>query len=134
MGYLMLLLVLFSAATYSGCIENPYEGTKVIEVVDIDERTITKIDITNGHTGDFITITDKAKITDLMNYLNKHKVEKRDNQDVLVGYAYSMTFYNESSRVSRIILLDSTLIEIDEVYYDINNSTMDIVVIEEIIN
>ncbi|OJH48444.1 hypothetical protein [Methanohalophilus portucalensis] len=138
----ILCLILCSTLLYSGCISNETEEDfvsnqteekKVIELTDIDQHIITKVSVRNGLSGDLSTTNDRVKIEKLISQLDRYTLEEKDNQEPMFGYRYSIKFYSGSSKISKIVIVDSKIMEVDEVYYDVINSSFDIATIDKIV-
>lgn len=134
MNNLILCLILCSAVIYSGCVSNQTEEKTVTELTDIDRYIISKVSVRNGLSGELSTTDDRVKIIKLINHLDGYSLEKKENQEPMFGYRYSIHFYSGSNKISRIVIVDSEIMRVDEVYYDVIDSPIDIVTIDELVD
>ncbi|ODV50178.1 MAG: hypothetical protein A8273_484 [Methanohalophilus sp. 2-GBenrich] len=133
MNSLILCLILCSTVIYSGCISNQTEEKKVTELTDIDQHIITKVSVRNGMSGDLSTTNDRVKIEKLISQLDRYSLEEKGNQEPMFGYRYSIKFYSGSSKISNIVIVDSKIMQVDEVYYDVIDLPLDITTIDKIV-
>jgi len=127
----ILCLILCSTVIYSGCVSNQTEGKRVTELTDMDRHMISKVSVRNGLNGELSTTDDRVKITGLINHLDRYSLEKMDNQETLGGYRYTIDFYTGSNKISRIVIVDSKIMQVDEVYYDVIDFPIELETIDE---
>lgn len=113
--------------------EKPQEPG-ITELTDIDQRTITKISIRNGLTGELTTTNDSIKIEELISYLDRYSLRIKENQKPIVAHLYIIDFYSNSNKISSIAIIDSFEMRIDGVYYDVIDPHIDLVAIDELVD
>ncbi|WP_135610420.1 hypothetical protein [Methanococcoides sp. AM1] len=84
--------------------------------------------------GELTTTNDSLKIEDLIDQLDRYSLEKKDNQESLVGCRYFIDFYSDSNKISRITIVGPKTIEIDGIYYDVTNPPVDLEEIDELVD
>lgn len=95
------------------------------KVTNVSYENITRISIKNGLNGDSIEVENKSIINNLIDCISDYSFTKKAEQEDLNGYLYSIDFFNEDSRISRIIIVDNETINIDGVYYNSKSSQID---------
>ncbi|AKB84152.1 hypothetical protein [Methanococcoides methylutens] len=113
--------------------EQPQEPG-ITELTDIDQHTITKIYIRNGLSGEVTTTNDSIKIDELIEQLDKYSLRIKENQKPIVGQIYLIEIYSDSNKISSIAIIDSFIMRIDGVYYDVIDPHIDLVAIEELVD
>lgn len=142
MNRLIVSLLLCSTLFFSGCIvktTNSYvvESTNnksVIGLAGIEGVTITNISVFNGLSGKSGMIEDKATIEKLVSQLDRYSLEMMEDQMDRGGFHYSLDFYSESDKVAEITTMDDHTVYIDDVYYEVNGTFIDMAEIGELID
>ncbi|WP_094227056.1 hypothetical protein [Methanolobus psychrotolerans] len=83
--------------------------------------------------GESGSIDDKATIEKLIIQLDRYSLEMMDDQVDIGGCRYFMDLYSGSGKVSRITIVDERIINVDGIYYEVDNSSVDIAAFGEII-
>nr|WP_321496753.1 hypothetical protein [uncultured Methanolobus sp.] len=139
---LVLCLLLCSTLFFSGCIAEltddyvveSINSKSAIAIADIDGSGITKISVFHGMSGDSGTIENMTTIEKLISHLDQYSLEKMDDQTDRGGFRYSMDFYDDSGKIAGITIVGEDIVNVDNVYYGINNSSVDIEILKEMID
>lgn len=93
---LTIVLLLFFL---SGC--SSYDEKTIEHVLEKEGFTnIEEIIITDGSTGEMKTITDESQIDELLSLINDVTLYKDTNQERRDGFLYSLTFKEDSKKLS----------------------------------
>ncbi|MFT5871937.1 MAG: hypothetical protein ACI8WT_000861 [Clostridium sp.] len=68
-------------------------NTKTFDDFIGKDTVISKVTMFSGSSGESVSTTDKIKIKELVTILNNTHYRKSSNQQGLVGFSYSYTFY-----------------------------------------
>lgn len=131
-GFLIVILLSF-AVLISGCVSDRINNTSAIGLTNIDDFTITEISVMNGMSGDSGIIEDRTTIEKLISLLDQYPLERMDDQMDLNGFRYSLDFYSEAEKVSRITIVGEDIVNVDGVYYEVNGTPIDITYVQELI-
>lgn len=134
MSNLVLGLIFCLTVIYSGCVSEQTEGERITELTDIDKHTITKVSIRNGMNGELTTTNDRLKIEELIDQLDRYPLKIKENQESVVGYRYSIDFFSDSNKISRITIVGPNKINADGIYYDVIDSPIDLEAIDELVD
>ncbi|MDK2827030.1 MAG: hypothetical protein PWQ44_2210, partial [Methanolobus sp.] len=88
----------------------------------------------NGMNGDSFTLDDKDRTTKLISQLDQYSLEKMDNQEPRTGYRYYMDFYSGTEKVSRITIVGEDMVNVDNVYYHVNGTAINMTYFQELID
>ncbi|MBC8060151.1 MAG: hypothetical protein H7Y18_05745 [Clostridiaceae bacterium] len=91
-------------------------------VLGTNEYNITKVGMQNGNSGGYVSTTDKEKIKELFNLVNKRYYGKSIIQlHMTTGYSYYFDFY-VGDKVALRMLGSGNLIELNNKYYIVTKS------------
>ncbi|WP_319508989.1 hypothetical protein [uncultured Methanolobus sp.] len=100
----------------------------------IDTSEVTEVSIRNGLSGESGTIDNTIEIKKLISILDKYSLEEFDEESYLNGYRYFFYFYTDSGNFTRVSIVDNNTVQVDRVLYNVINSPIDLVEIEEFID
>ncbi|ETA67827.1 hypothetical protein MettiDRAFT_1262 [Methanolobus tindarius DSM 2278] len=140
-NHLILCFLLCSSLFFSGCIADSTDGYVIestnnksaIAIADLDGSGITNISVFNGMSGDSGTIEDRATIGKLISHLDQYSFEKMDDQTDRGGFRYSMDFYDDSGKIAGITIVGEDMVNIDNVYYQVDGTPINIIYVQELI-
>lgn len=127
-------MFLFITVVISGCTSDQSIKENISTLADIETNSIDKVSIMNCMSGESRTIDDGATIEELMSDLDAHSLEEKLEEEPLYGYRYLMEIYDDSGRIVRISIVDSGLIQVDGVFYDVVGSPINVTGIDELID
>ncbi|WP_319508753.1 hypothetical protein [uncultured Methanolobus sp.] len=100
----------------------------------IDESEVTEVSIRNGLSGESGTIDNTIEIEKLISILDNYSLEEFYEESYLNGYRHFFYFYTDSGNFSRVSIVDNNTVQVDRVLYNVINSPIDLVEIEEFID
>jgi hypothetical protein len=141
-NHLILCFLLCSSLFFSGCIADSTDGYVIestnnksaIAIADLDGSGITNISVFNGMSGDSGTIEVRATIGKLISHLDQYSFEKMDDQTDRGGFRYSMDFYDDSGKIAGITIVGEDMVNIDNVYYQVDGTPINIIYVQELID
>lgn len=104
---------------------------EINEIIEFNNKEITKIAIKDGRSGNVITIEDKEIIQEFLEQIDYYKLKEYTATDESTGYIYAAIFYNESTKLFDIVFVDP--LKINGKYYKILKSKISTSTIEKII-
>ncbi|MGM0771318.1 MAG: hypothetical protein ACQESU_06895 [Halobacteriota archaeon] len=113
--------------------EQPQEPG-ITELTEIDQHTITKISIRNELSGELTTTNDSIKIEEFIERLDRYSLRIKENQKPIIGHIYLIEIYSDSNKISSIAIIDSFIMRIDGVYYDVIDPHVDLIAIDELVD
>ncbi|WP_094227055.1 hypothetical protein [Methanolobus psychrotolerans] len=110
------------------------EGNDSISsLIKVSTYEMTKVSIINGLSRESGTTENITTIKKLLSDLDSYQMEEPE-EPFSNGYRYFLYFYNYSGGVSRVYIVDNKSIEIDNVPYEVVNSSLNMTEFEEFIN
>ena len=57
-----------------------------------------------------------------------------DNQEPMFGGRHTINFYSEPNKIPSVIIVDSGIMRVDEVYYDVIDLPIDLATIDKLVD
>ncbi|WP_143072297.1 hypothetical protein [Methanolobus profundi] len=136
MSYFILCFLLCSSLFFSGCIaeQKETENNTVTMLTGIDDYDITSVSARNGLNDELVTIGDKETIDKLIKILDTLNLEEIGIGSVSSRTYYTLTFYHNSTEIYNLSIIQDDLLEIDGVYYKVNNTHINMTELRGLIN
>ncbi|WP_048341011.1 hypothetical protein [Clostridium sp. K25] len=117
---LVIFMLSFSIIVIIYLTSNIMQPKNFSYFIDTNNQNISKVKITNGNNGKCIDVNDKTKIKELVTLLNNRGYKKSSNQNDLIGYNFSYTFYSKDKKILEVVDHGDE-VKINKVYYDVVN-------------
>ncbi|WP_321429610.1 hypothetical protein [uncultured Methanolobus sp.] len=136
MNRLIVSLLLCSTLFFSGCMDeqNENENNMVTMLTGIDDYNVTNVSARNGLNGELTTIDDKATINQLIEILDTLSLEEIGLESVSGRTYYTLTFFHDSTEISNLSIIQEDLLEINGVFYKVNNTQINMTELRGLIN
>nr|WP_321496752.1 hypothetical protein [uncultured Methanolobus sp.] len=100
----------------------------------IDDYDITSVYARNGLNGELTTVNDKETIDQLIEVLDALNLEEIGLGSVSSRTYYTLTFFHDSTEIYNLSIIQEDLLEIDGVYYKVNNTHINMTELRGLIN
>jgi len=94
----------------------------------------TKVELTNGTTGEMVEITDANQMQTLIKLFSENEFVKGKSASDSTGWSYRIKFYQNEKIMVDITVLGDTSIIYSGYFYDIQSGTLDISCFDDLIN
>jgi len=97
---------------------------------------ITRIELTDGNTGDIVEITDTDVIQELIRPFNENEFKKGESTKNQAGWSYRLNFYQNDKLSTSIVIhgQDGNRISFNDFFYDTADSCIDTEYYRELLN
>ncbi|MCH5342541.1 MAG: hypothetical protein J1E64_00785 [Acetatifactor sp.] len=92
-------------------------GEKVSTQVLLDRNDIAQVQIVNGSNGERITLTEGDHFEQILNYYDQLKIVSEGERNQIVGYTYSLIFYDSQSHELQTMVPRSGKVVLDGMVY-----------------
>lgn len=116
------------------CVVTVITGVSYIpqKLIKVDAKDVVKIEMTNGHTGQHVEITNREQISQLLTSLSKLTIQKEQSAKDLKGYHYSLKLYTEKGKGQQFTMTEPNTIIYNKALYKIKGSSIDVAYLERL--
>lgn len=97
--------------------EGDIQEENVLTQVLLDKRDIAQIQIVNGSNGERITLTEGDCFEQILNFYEQLRIAGEGERNQIVGYTYSLTFYDSQSHELQTMVPRSGKVVLDSMVY-----------------
>ena len=92
----------------------------------------TKVELTNGTTGNQVEIVDNGKIKTILNFFSIESFTRGESSSGSTGWRYRLKFYNNTDLIEDITVMEENRINYSGYFYESKNNNINIIYLGEL--